>query len=899
MISEPLYSDEFVGRRDELSFLEEAFRAACEARVRFVTVEGEAGIGKSRLVAEFCKGLASRATVVSGACSEHVRAPYFPFEEIFERLDPRSTETRRTAADETRAEQKFAYFTAVSELIRRESARRPLVLVIEDAQWADSASVELLCFLLTRPYAARALIVVTMRTESPEVHPQAAMLRSAASRGRAATLQLRALRRHEVRRLVQQSLRNASAPIGAEMLGQIEDLAEGNPLFAEELAQTFAETGSLSFDSRMPLSLQALLAERLLSFSDDEREMLYRAAVAGQTFDAAFVAGIISEPLDRVLHVLQRAVRAGLAVEQREIENRFAFRHALIRQALSDQLVLALAAPLHVRIAEAIEAAPDAQNRAAELAYHWSAARNAAKARFWSESAGDAAWNVFAYRDAIRCYADALKWNYPGGTQRAALYERIGTLLYIEGSGDEPASWFARSEAEYTRCGNAVGAAHARLLEADQMWVDARTQESLAAANEAAQQLKRLGHAALEAQALLSVARYAVTLGNTESARANLASAKRLSGHFDLGSRASWHEVSGEAHSACGQLVPALADFRAAARFAAQSGVSELIAQIENNFAIAAFDLGDLDLANARHQIAVDEAQRTGMLWRVAYSSLNYARTLMFKGRLRRARDLVLGAIETGVTTATFRTKAACVGIPLALLLNDRRLLDACAGEDVLALARQSGESQRIAGVAAAFAALRAAQGSPAEARALVSDALRAVAAPHRAWELLVAAAVWGDDDDAAYAAALFEPARARPRVKRAYRLLFQALRAGAAGQAAAKRLGRAAHLQFEGMGDALHAAMALDAAGERDDALRAYERMEAVREKPRAVQGLTRRQSEIARLVSDGRTNREIAQVLHISEHTVEHHVSGIFERLGLHSRAQLAHVMGLNAAK
>ena len=901
MISEPLYSDEFVGRRDELSFLEEEFRAACESGVRFVSIEGEAGIGKSRLLAEFCTPLAAHATLATGSCSEQVRAPYLPFSGILARLDALADLAVHARDHEKYAEEKYAYFTAVAELLRRRSARKPLVIAIEDAQWADSATVELLCFLLERLHAARCLIVVTMRADSLERNPAASMLRSAASRSRASIVQLRAMRRHEIRRLVQQSLKQR-APLEPAILAQIETLAEGNPLFAEELARTALEGGTLTFESHMPLSLQALLGERLLPFTHEERELLYRAALAGQTFDASLVAAISGLATGDVLHVLQRAVRCGLMRQSAESANRFVFRHALIRQALADQLILALAAPLHVRIAEMIEAAPDAGDRAAELAYHWSAARVPEKARFWNEAAARAAWTVFAYRDAIRFYCDALNWEYPAGTQRAAVYERIGTLLYIDGCGDEPAAWYLRSQHEYARAGNAVGAAHARLLEADQMWVDARTHESARAASEAASVLERLGHAPLHAQAMMSVARYSVTLGNVEAAQANLRAAYALCEHFDAGSLASWHEVSGEAKAVWGDRQGALYEFRNAARLAAQSGVSELIAQIENNFALAAFDLGDFELALARHQIAVDEAQRTGMLWRVAYSALNYARTLMFMGRLERARSLVRLALDTSVTTATFKTKAASVGVPLALMLNDRALLTACADERALHLAQQSGEAQRIASAGAAFAALRAAQGSPEEARAIVSAALRSIPRAHRAWDLLIAAALWGSENDWTYARALFAGAPGRPLVRRAYRLFFDAIVCAQTDPARSRRFGRLASVQFGRMGNAFYAAAALEASGARDEALAAYRRMGAVRDVERlrthASAGdapmLTQRQLQIAHLVCKGLTNREIAGELHISEHTVEHHVSGIFERLGLHSRTQLAHVMG-----
>jgi DNA-binding NarL/FixJ family response regulator len=404
------------------------------------------------------------------------------------------------------------------------------------------------------------------------------------------------------------------------------------------------------------------------------------------------------------------------------------------------------------------------------------------------------------------------------------------------------------------------------------------------------------------AQALLSVARFSITLGEAERALAHLAAAQPLHQFFDAASQASWHEVRGETHAVLGNAAAALSEFRAAARLAAQSGVSELIAQIENNFALAAFDLGDFDLAVARHQIALDEAERTGLTWRVAYSSLNYARTLLYKGELSRARAYVWAALKDGVTTATFKTKAASVGIPLGLLLNDRAMLEACADTSAIELASRSGEIQRIASVSAAFASLRIAQGSASEAQALIADAVRSISHAHRAWDLFTAIAAWGSAEDVVIARCLLNGTTGRPRVKRAYRLLFEAMTSRNDNVVRAARLGRLAARHFERMGNVLCQAIALEAADERDRALEIYRAIGAVNDAQRLSQAiaparelcLTQRQKQIAQLVALGETNRAIAQQLHISEHTVEHHVSAIFERLGLRSRAQLAHMLG-----
>lgn len=905
MISPAFGHEGFVGRREELAFLHEAFACARDERSRFVPIEGEAGIGKSRLIEEFTKSIASEAVVAAGQCSEHVRSPYRPFSAMLTCVDTRGIgRALEPRSGRGNAAEKAAFFEATARLLQRAAQRKPVVAIVEDLQWADSATLELLKYLMQGLSDARVLFLVSLRTEGAASDPALAAFRHFAARHRIAAIRLRGLHRNEIRYLVTQRLARHGASVPPEALAQIESLSEGNPLFAEELVHVVRESGGMNLATHAPLSLQAMLSERLTPLLERERAVLVRAAIVGRRFDAEFLARILDLPLAGVLGILQRAVHAGIVVASASSPAEFTFRHAMIRQALADQLIVGVAAPLHVRIAQELQSLPDGSLREAELAYHWSAARVADRARFHNERAAEAAWNLYAYRDAIGFYSMALRWEYPPGPQRAAVYERLGTLLYIEGCGEEPTGWFEKSRAEYARLGDASGTSQALLRLADQFWVDARTAESLEAASQASAILDTLRKPAMSAEATLALARYSITLGDVALAQRHLAAAQELFAHFDVPLRASFHEVRAETHAGAGNARAALDDCRRASELANQSGISELIAQVENNFALVAADLGEPALAIERHEIALAEARRTSMSWRVAYSALNYANTLMLGGELKRARSLVWEAVESGVTTATFKTKAAAVGIPLALLLNDRQLLEACADDEALGYAARSHEIQRIASVAAAFAELRSAQGASDEARRLVASAAGFIPRAHRCTSLFLHIAVAGDAQARDWAAHMLPASGTRPRVRRACRLLFEALAAGDRRTQRTQRMAVLAAAAFGRIGWRLYQARALEAAGRTAEALTLYlhmgdvrdaERLRTVRpfENPGLV-ALSPRQMEVARLVAGGDTNRSIAQRLHISEHTVEHHLSTIFARLGLRSRSALAARIG-----
>ena len=409
MISEPLASDGFVGRREELAFLHESFVRARDERSRFVPIEGEAGIGKSRLIDEFSAAISGEATLASGQCSEQVRSPYLPFSRILAQLETRGTrlafEPRQRRGN---AEEKAAFFEGTACALERAGRRKPIVAVLEDLQWADSATLELLTYLLQNLDRARVLFLVSLRTEGAAHNSALAAFRLYAARRRVTAVRLRGLRRNEIRYLVAQRLGTPEASrIAPEAIAQIESLSEGNPLFAEELVRTVRESGGMNLATHAPLSLQAMLSERLTPLSEEQRAVLVRAAIVGRRFDAGFLAKIVGLPLERVLSVVaaRRRGRPGRRGRLRAPLD-FAFRHAMIRQALADQLIVGFGGAAARPIAEELEAMPGGESRAAELAYHWSAARVADKARYYNERAAEAAWSLYAYRDAIGFYSD-------------------------------------------------------------------------------------------------------------------------------------------------------------------------------------------------------------------------------------------------------------------------------------------------------------------------------------------------------------------------------------------------------------------------------------------------------------------------------------------------------------
>ncbi|MBV8532043.1 MAG: AAA family ATPase, partial [Candidatus Eremiobacteraeota bacterium] len=371
----------------------------------WVLVAGDAGMGKSRLISEFCSSLAySRWKVGYGACTEFASPPYGPILEIFSRID----RGFKLEAAATKREQ----FDAIVDRLAAIAGRSALVLVVEDLHWADAATLDLLTYLAPKLHNLRVLVVASLRTD--ELHPDHPATTAAAKisrAGQAGRIDLGPLTGSELRAFIDEALAETSLP--DETRRAIAVAGDGNPFFTEELLKSAVERSSARNESRhgrhLPPTVRATLLERLRPFDASERRVVSQAAVIGRTFGLNLLAETLeSEPV-AVLPALRRARDFQLIEEvQPEI---FRFRHGLTRDAIYEDFLGAEVQPRHRAIGLALERAPDDQRSLERLAYHWWAARDAARALRYNDLAGDAAAAVHAHEDAIAFYNRALEFD--------------------------------------------------------------------------------------------------------------------------------------------------------------------------------------------------------------------------------------------------------------------------------------------------------------------------------------------------------------------------------------------------------------------------------------------------------------------------------------------------------
>ncbi|MFG2590232.1 AAA family ATPase [Streptomyces sp. NPDC048438] len=431
----------FVGRAGELAALTETLARAAAGEPQALLVGGEAGVGKTRLVEEFIRAACRRDAVVAvGGCVE-IGAdglPYAPFatalralrralpEELTDalagqegelaRLLPELGEADRAPDDEHGTAR---LFELAARLLERVSATRTVVLVLEDLHWADASTRHLLAYLFRTLRSGRLVVIGTYRAD--DVHRRHPLRPLLAELDR-----LRTVRRIELDRFsraeVGRQLTGILAMVpDAALVDDIFERSDGNAFFVEELARSVECCGD---SSGLSDSLRDLLLVRVEALPEDAQRIARIIAEGGSTVEhplLAAVAGLAEDDLDEALRA---AVGANLLLPAPDTDG-YRFRHSLVREAVSDDLLPGERTRLNRRYAEALEADPSlvrADERAARLASYWYAAHDAARALPAVLQAAVAARRRYAYSEQLRLLERAMElWDDVPDEVRATL----------------------------------------------------------------------------------------------------------------------------------------------------------------------------------------------------------------------------------------------------------------------------------------------------------------------------------------------------------------------------------------------------------------------------------------------------------------------------------------------
>jgi predicted ATPase len=444
----------FVGRAEELARLLAALERAGQGQPSMVLVAGDAGVGKTRLVAELADQARQRGTrVLVGGCLEvgDVGLPYVPViaalrslgaeiegEELLGtaakglpglgRLLPELAEETATTAVGGDFDQ-LQVFDAVRALLVRLAERAPVLLVLEDLHWADPSTRELLVFLHRTLHVGRVLMIGSYRADELfRRHPLRPWLAELSRRPDIEHLALGPFSRSELAEHLA-SVRGQLLPAAA--VDRILARSEGNPFYAEELLAAGADQAAVL----LPWSLAEVLLGRVEGLSDPAKQLLRAAAVAGRQVGHGLLAQAAGLSELELEQALREAIDARLVVADAASE-RYGFRHALLQEALYGDLLPSERVRLHATFARLLVEAADASDGdgmvgpAAELAYHCLASHDVAGALRASVQAAAEAEAAAAPAEVLRHLEQALAlWQQVADAVAVTGSDRVGLLL--------------------------------------------------------------------------------------------------------------------------------------------------------------------------------------------------------------------------------------------------------------------------------------------------------------------------------------------------------------------------------------------------------------------------------------------------------------------------------------
>ncbi|HEX5165167.1 MAG TPA: AAA family ATPase, partial [Thermomicrobiales bacterium] len=466
-----------VGRARERGNLRGVLRQMLDGHGRLVLVSGEAGIGKTTLVADLADDAEAQGCLAmwGHAYDLSVTPPYGPWLELLRRYPgqddgfpplPPFVDDARMLATVTSQQ---ALFSAVTAFFQDVARRMPLVLVLDDLHWADQASLDFLRFLAREIGSHRILIVATYRSdEIDQGHPLYALLPPLVRESGVERLDVRGLDTEDHLALV--ASRYAMRGEDTDRLAQhLETHAEGNPLFALELLRSLEEEHILHFtdggwvlddiaQTRVPPLLRQVIDRRLSRLDNDARALLQVAAIIGQQASLDLWQQVTEATDEALILAIEQSAAAAL-LEEVESGASYRFQHALFREALYAEVAAPRRRTWHRRVAEALAARPHPDPDA--VAFHFQQAGDA-RATDWLLQAARRAKQSYARRTAAsRLEAAARMLQQQRGADPREYYlllYEIGSILRYTSSPDVT-SYLAEASAAARQAGDAAVAA--------------------------------------------------------------------------------------------------------------------------------------------------------------------------------------------------------------------------------------------------------------------------------------------------------------------------------------------------------------------------------------------------------------------------------------------------------
>ena len=479
LISGVLAEPVLAGRERELEELQALLNLAVEGKGTTVFISGEAGSGKTRLIKEFLSNAKQKQdlTTLTGCCLSNAAVPYYPFFEAFtsyfttessqenkpakirnEEQEIKSwllgpTQAEKLGTRETFAPQvwKDQTFVAVTQTLSNISDDKPIILLLEDIHWADSASLALMHHIGRAISSKRILVLATFRSE--------ALTTDAQGHPHPLVETLRQMRREDLYKEIKLSNLNESnvSSVAKSMLGgnlqkelaeKLTKESQGNPLFVVESLRMLHERESLIQENDqwrlsvnelgLPSKIKDIILQRLSTLARNQRRTLDVASVIGERFGVELLAQVLGQDTLELTETLESIAQATSLIFCGE--ELYCFDHAKSRDAIYEEISPVLKRGYHAKIAEKLEATSKREKLPfSELAYHYAQAGNEEKAVKYALAAGEDALARWSNSQAIKHFEYVLQ-----NIQEGHAEEKRTAL---EGLGDAYAANYMYGEA--------------------------------------------------------------------------------------------------------------------------------------------------------------------------------------------------------------------------------------------------------------------------------------------------------------------------------------------------------------------------------------------------------------------------------------------------------------------
>ncbi|NTU77989.1 MAG: AAA family ATPase [Chloroflexales bacterium] len=972
-----------IGHSVEFDALRQLIDQMPTGRAQCVLLAGEAGVGKSRLASEANAYATERGFVIlQGTCFPQDSAcPYAPLIDILRaqlavgalptvvverfahELAPLLPDLVHPLPDlpppptlDT-GQQQRRLFNALTVCLTA-TASQPVLLVVEDLHWCDESSLDFLLYLLRHPGVWSLLLVGTFRSD--EVDPRLGRWLAQLERERLAQeLQLAPLSRDEVAAMIR-TIFALPRSVRLETLDTVYRLTEGNPFFVEELLKALIAAGDIFYANgswdrkpmealRIPRSLNDAVAQRVVLLGEEARRVLTLAAVVGRRFDFALLQRLAELDEGELLPLVKELIAAQLVVE--ESTERFAFRHALTRQAISAGLLARERAALHRLVAEETERCyADALDlHVADLAYHYFESGSWERALEYAQRAGERALALGSPLAAVEQYSRALQaTNAVGVTPSPALPLARGHAYATLGDFEHARADYERA-LELARAAQDSEAIWQSMLDLGQLWASRDYQQTGVWFGQALDVAHGLGEPGRLARSLNRLGNWHVNRGEAEKGlRLHEQALELFEAAGDRQGTTDTLDLLGMANGLYGDMQRSVQQFgRAIDLYRVledSAGLSSALASramfsggVSGDSIICAYRSADACAADLAEALRL--ARQIEWLAGQAYAEYTAGQVYKTFGSFGPALIHAQAGLEIATSidhrqwmAATYETLGQ---IFIALLAPDQAIHYLLSG---LELARALGSEVFIPKSTSSLAMAYLLNHDLPRAAATLAPALRPEQIPHSLEESRLVTAggmlalAQGEPDQAlriaeqlteAVPGAVREPipvilklkgeallalgradvavealeaARRTAEAHELRPLLWQILRA--LGQAQ-QRLGqrKQARSSFATARETISAlAATVDAADLRDQFVQAA-LASLPQDLPPTLQrseterfgGLTERERAVAALAAQGKSNQEIAAALVVSKRTVETHMGNILSKLGVSSRAQV----------